>query len=78
MVAHAALAQLQDAASLPLLMDAAALKDEAIATAAAAALASLPGAMVDEALIRQVGGSDPARSLAAIEALFAAQAATAR
>ncbi len=63
-----AVAQLQDTASLPLLLDAAALKDEAIAAAAMAAIVSLP-ASVEAALVRQVGGSDQARSLAAIESL---------
>jgi HEAT repeat protein len=72
-----ALASLQDTASLPLLLDAAALKDEAIAAAAMAAIVSLPGS-VEEALIRQVGGSDPARSLAAIESLSRRQAPGAR
>lgn len=72
-----AVAQLQDTASLPLLMDAAVLKEEAIAAAALAAIVSLPGS-VEEALIRQVSGPDQARTLVAIESLSRRQARGAR
>ena len=62
-----AIVQLQDADSLNLLAD-----------AAATALVSIQGPSVEEALIRQVGGTDSARSLAAIEALTRRQARAAK